>query len=821
MKSLVFAPIIPIALWVALAVVAAGLLAWYALSLCGRMHRRRYAAVLGLMASAVVLPLAILLNPQWLERIPPPAGKPLLTVLVDVSASMTTQDGADGRARFDEAREIAARAARELSADYDVRIKPFAAETSLADPGDLGSQPLEGQVTDLSRAIQEGLDGDRPQGQALLLLSDGIHNAASGARSVLEQVARAKALAAPIYVKTLGGDASVRDLEVLLRSPQELAFVGQKVPVAVLLHQQGLAGAGITARLLRDGEEVSGQRRQLTLGPDAQTEIVFEVAPNKPGLYRYEVAADALAGEVTAANNTATLLVRVVDEPIRVLLLEGKPYWDTKFLIRTLASDPSIELVSVVQMAEGRLLERTLSRRKEGPPPTATSKAPLDISTAKGVTPSPPPSKEPGAKPALESADPAALVQRVEQWKIRSDPAEILGAAGALGRFQIIVLGRDAELYLTDAAIIQLKRWLAHDGGSLVCHRGATATQIKQQLASLLPVRWMPGRETRFRVRLTERGSNLHWLPADRAGSDVLPQMPTLATVMQTDRLAPLAEVLAMAEGRGGEEAQPVVSYQPLGSGRTVVVEGAGMWRWAFLAPKFQEHEQVYGSLWHSLIRWLVANAGLLPNQQLLLRPDKASFSTTEPSTATMLTRQELAAGEVPLVELSGGDLKGPKQFTPASSGDEPGAYRVVFGKLAEGRYEARVQGRPADEAASRTVFDVRRNLTEQLNLAAQARPDGPHRRGERRRGVDGGRAGGDRPAIRRSSGAAARCAWSGPRPGTAGGSWRACCCCGAARGGCAVPADWCRVRNHCGLNEGKGQWRGQRFGTLISANKR
>ena len=54
------------------------------------------------------------------------------------------------------------------------------------------------------------------------------------------------------------------------------------------------------------------------------------------GLYRYEVRADALPGEVTTVNNTAPLLLRVVDQPIRVLLLEGKPYWDTKFLVRTL-----------------------------------------------------------------------------------------------------------------------------------------------------------------------------------------------------------------------------------------------------------------------------------------------------------------------------------------------------------------------------------------------------------------------------------------------------------------------------------------------------
>src|SRR5204862_4808987 len=134
------------------------LAARYGLRLGGALARRRRVAVLGLMAVGIVLPLVILTNPQWLARLPPPAGKPLLTVLLDISASMATADEAGGQTRYDAAREIAARAARDLETDYDVRIKPFAAETSLASPDDLASLSLEAQSTDLSRAIQERLD---------------------------------------------------------------------------------------------------------------------------------------------------------------------------------------------------------------------------------------------------------------------------------------------------------------------------------------------------------------------------------------------------------------------------------------------------------------------------------------------------------------------------------------------------------------------------------------------------------------------------------------------------------------------------------------
>ena len=57
-------------------------------------------------------------------------------------------------------------------------------------------------------------------------------------------------MAAPVYVKTIGGPAAVNDLEVSLQQPQELAFVGQRVPVAVSLRQRGSLAAKTALSLL-------------------------------------------------------------------------------------------------------------------------------------------------------------------------------------------------------------------------------------------------------------------------------------------------------------------------------------------------------------------------------------------------------------------------------------------------------------------------------------------------------------------------------------------------------------------------------------------
>src|SRR5262249_46812288 len=136
-----------------------------------------------------------------------------------------------------------------------------------------------------------------------------------------------------------------------------------------------------------------------------------------------------------------------------------------------------------------------------------------------------------------------------------------------------------------------------------------------------------------------------------------------------------------------GQEPSPAVIYQPYGQGRVVVIEGSGMWRWAFLPPQYQDQEKVYASLWHSLMRWLTSGAGLLPGQRMNLRADKVRFGTDEPASVTLLVRDEGGKANLPAVELApDGGKEPPKSFMPAAVGGEVGIFRVGFGKLSPGR---------------------------------------------------------------------------------------------------------------------------------------
>lgn len=698
MRQLVFEPYISIGLWGTLAGLGAVLWLAYALTSRRRLPRNRWLAIIALMASTLAVPLALLLNPTWVEPIPKPAGKPLLTVLLDRSASMATPDAPGGKTRYQAASAMAERLEEDLRSRYEIRVRTFADRSTLAKPSGLKRARADGAATDLAAAIEDGLEEDRPQGQAMVLLSDGIHNV-GGIDRVRASADRARAMAAPLLVKTFGGEANIDDVAVELNLPEELAFVGQRLAVVASIRQRGALARQGTLALVKDGVPV--ETRSVELLPDGQGEEIFFVHEEKTGLFRYEVRLEPVPGEVTGVNNAATLLVRVIDEPIRVLLLEGRPYWDSKFLVRTLAQDESIELTSVVRLTDSRLLQRVF--HAAGGKEASAASHPADTGPAAAPGPAGGVAGEPGS--------------RQDAWQIRSDVSDLLAGLDSLDAAQILVLGRDAEAFLNDAALQRLERWLQEKGGSLVCYRGAPSSQINERLGRLMPVAWAAGPESRFRMKWTDLGQALRWLPASDAES--LPQLPSLAAGAKPERTRPLAVVLAIASPG---DAMPTMVYQRVGSGRVVAVEGSGMWRWAFLPPEHQAHDAAYGALWRSLIRWLISNVGLLPSQSMALRANKVTFSTDETVTAELLLRQETWKGDVPQVELTGDALSEPKRFAPMPAGDFPGQYRIALGQLPEGRYAARVLGAPEEELSARTQFDVRGNLQERLEVTA--RPD-------------------------------------------------------------------------------------------------
>ena len=190
----------------------------------------------------------------------------------------------------------------------------------------------------------------------------------------------------------------------------------------------------------------------------------------------------------------------------------------------------------------------------------------------------------------------------VETWKITSDAKEPLSSLDKLRGYQIVILGRDLEAFLDDAAIENLRTWIAQQGGVRCAIADRRRSRRILSWRNSCPCNGWPDLRLAFTWCSTPQGRDLNWLQMDALADDPLPRLPSLAAGDDLVGVKPLAVVLANATLSDGSK-EPAVVFHPYGIGRVVAVEGAGMWRWAFLPPEYQSQEIAYASLWHSMMR--------------------------------------------------------------------------------------------------------------------------------------------------------------------------------------------------------------------------
>jgi len=691
MRTLVFEPLIPMSLWAVLAALSgvAGLV--YVLYRPPEIGRARRIVVAVLWYLGVACPLALLLNPSWLATSQSEKGRPRLRVLVDTSESMATAD-VDGGPRLSRVTVLAEAASRSLASDFEVELLAFDESVRPVTAAALGGLKATGQVTAVAGALTQTVQEMGQSAGAVLLLSDGAENASDDPSAPGNAAGLAKALGVPLFTVTSGSTSSGKDLSIEASSPRELAFAGQKLTVTAFVRHRGFAGAVVQAAL-SDGQRQLEQK-DVELGAAQRASVSFEVAQDKPGVYLYELEVGSSPEEITRLNNRATFVLTVVKDAIRVLVLEGKPYWDSKFLLRVLARDKAVAVTGVIRLTDKRLLVRR--------EPGQASEAPAGAGTSAPQEPQ----------------------QAPEKVEIVSDASSFLADPERLRDYQIIILGRDTETFLTQAGVANLKQWVAETGGTLLCARGKPTQVVSERLDPVMPVSWIPGTEKRLRVQLTPFGESLRWFPdapAEVEGT-IAEKMPSLATSSTVRETKPLASVVAKADPSSALADMPVITYQPYGSGRTIVLEGAGIWRWAFLSPKFKTYQNVYGFFWGSLLRWMVSSTDFLPSQTCALRTSRPVFTTREKVVIFALLRsqeQEFNAANPPVVELTQGEKGQPIALTVASAGREAGLFRVVAGPLEQGYYEVRLRRQTAGPPAE-CVFQVQAPFEEQIDVAAR-----------------------------------------------------------------------------------------------------
>src|SRR5690606_11778226 len=228
-----------------------------------------------------------------------------------------------------------------LAGSFDLRVMGFSQgvvgipSVAAGDPGDpvargraIASQlTAEGRQTAPGTAIREVLTRERgrPLG-GIVMFTDGIRNAGPVPTEAAE-IARAAGVA--IHVVALGTTAP-RDLQIVEVAAPEVAFVRDEVPVSVRVRARGFGGGTVPVTLIVEGSPAD--EATATFEGDGEVTVPLRFTPEATGDFVIEVSVPARTDEILAENNRELRRIRVVDDRVRVLLVEQSPRWEFRYL---------------------------------------------------------------------------------------------------------------------------------------------------------------------------------------------------------------------------------------------------------------------------------------------------------------------------------------------------------------------------------------------------------------------------------------------------------------------------------------------------------
>jgi hypothetical protein len=637
---------------------------------------RRQAVALILRAVVLVILLVVALNPTAL-RARPVQGKPALVILLDTSASMSTRDVA-GQSRLSAALHILKdkSALPALQNDFAVDFRTFDKEIRAATLAGLTPDSARGAATDIGPALTNAVTdlADRPAQVGVLLVSDGRDTG----EAAMDAAGLALARGVPLWTWCLGGPVPRRDLWVDVPAADLLAFAGTDVELSATFHALGYENRSFRVELLANGKKID--QTDVLPGPSGETPVKFKITAPASGEHRYTFRIPAEPGAADQENRERSVFLRIVGEKVRVLLVEGQPHWDTKFLVQCLKSHPRVELTALYRLADKRQF---------------------------------------------------AVLSSNGQQKQAQDADLFPRDARQFAQFDVIVLGRGCEAFFDSGTEDLLSRFVAQQGGGLIFSRGKAYGGRFPPLAKLEPVLWGEGSLPDAQLALTDAGRLCPVLELTPGGEidTLLEHLPHFDLAANTVGVKPLAVVLAGAKPSAAKDA-PVgdadnstvlLAYQHYGQGRVVTVNAAGLWRWAFHEKATDQEEVAYERFWTGLLRWLLAGADFQPGADVAFRTDARAYNDDRQIRLLIQTRgldQDAYRPRVTIRSTAAKDLNAePAVLEPRRQSG--GSYLAEAGPFAPGTYELRLANNIGQPSEIVTTVEVLSSSVENRNLSA------------------------------------------------------------------------------------------------------
>ena len=523
------------------------------------------------------------------------------------------------------------------------------------------------EATDPETSIASSLEAVANSGgippAGIVVLSDGIDSATSQRSEAVLRDLGAREI--PVYTVPLGlpdpDDVSINNIVM-----QEVAFSGDRVPVRVHLQSEGYEQRTARLSVLLNDRRVSSRVVRFEGGLQFE-EVDFRVDIYEKGAAQIDVVIEPFDDEVSITNNRITRSIRVVNEKVNVLYIEGNARWEFRYLRAILKRDPRINATFIASNV--------------------------------------------GPEVARNSPE------HIERFPSKREEAFM---------YDLVILGDVDAAFFSDEELGLLEELIRDRGASLLMLCGPMHSPGSYQgtpVQTMLPVRfdpdekWAEVSESVYPVLTPEGRSSLVMTLEneddlnDRIWSRMAPmdQLPPLLSAK------PGATVLAvLSDSTERDQSYPLVAWQRYGTGKCMSIASDRLWR-----LRYKTGDKYHWRVWSQCIQFMTLSRLMGEHKRIRLETDRSSYFV---GSQGRLYAHVLDDDFEPVVQsgfdvivsgLDGADAGQQIKLQPDRS--QPGLYEGYFTPPGPGRYrmEANENDRKVSSITEFQVSDIRQELTE------------------------------------------------------------------------------------------------------------
>ena len=574
---------------------------------------------------------------------------------LDLGKAILTQSGHSVLDSFEESLDLSyhtfGRSPRLISDDNLVTTEALA-----------GLKAIE-QGTSIATSLEAVASSGGVPPAAIILLSDGIDNASSQRSEAILQDLGARGI--PVYAVPIGlsdpDDVSIRNVVI-----QEVAYSGDKVPVRIQIKSKGYERRTARLAVLLNDRRVSSRIVRFDGGLQFE-EIDFRVDVYEKGAVQIDVLIEPFDNEISTVNNRVSRTVRIVNEKVNVLYVEGNARWEYRYLRAILKRDPRINATFI--------------------------------------------SSNVGPEVARNSPE------HIERFPNEREDAF---------QYDLVILGDVDASFFTDEELGLLEELIRDRGASLLMLCGpmhSPGSYAGTSVQTMLPVRfdsdsdWENIAETVYPVLTPEGRSSLVMTLEnnaelnDRVWSRMAP-MDQLPPLLSAKPGATVLAVLSDSTSRG--QGYPLVAWQRYGTGKCMSIASDRLWR-----LRYRTGDKYHWRVWSQCIQFMTLSRLMGEHKRIRLETDRSTYPVAG---QCRLYAQVMDDGFEPVVQsvfeayvsnLEGDQTKQLVSLRPDKS--QPGLYEGYFSPPETGRY--RLEANEEDSKTSNTtefqVTEIREELIE------------------------------------------------------------------------------------------------------------